>query len=71
MTVKVSQNLNLMQKNVINIVKPTTYLVRVVKERWSKTVENKSITKNHQIQNKQIEYRTLELNYRNTQLSNV
>ena len=71
MTVKVSQNLNLMQKNVINIVKPTTYLVRVVKERWSKTVENKSITKNHQIQNKQIEDRTLELNYRNTKLSNV
>lgn len=71
MTVKVSQNLNLMQKNVINIVKPTTYLVRVVIERWSKTVENKSITKNHQIQNKQIEYRTLELNYRNTKLSNV
>ena len=60
-----------MQKNVINIVKPTTYLVRVVIERWSKTVENKSITKNHQIQNKQIEYRTLELNYRNTKLLNV
>ena len=39
-------------KNVINIVKSTTYLVHVVIERWSKTVENKSIKKNHQIQNK-------------------
>ena len=36
-----------------------------------KTLKNKSVTKNHWMQNKLLEYKIFELKYGNTKLSNV
>ena len=36
-----------------------------------KTFENKSTTKNHQIQNNRIEYKIFELKHESTKLSNI
>ena len=63
-TVKVSQNLNSMQK--ILTVKSNQMFDKVYE-----IFGNKSVTKNHWIQNKCIEYKLFELKCENTKLPNV